>query len=42
MLKLVVYKITTGTHRVKDYALLGHILYIVLFSSPHTTFWKRL
>jgi hypothetical protein len=40
MLKLVVYKITTGTHRVNDYTLPGHILYTALFSTPHTTFWK--
>lgn len=36
----MVYKITTGTHRVNDYTLPGHILYIALFSTPHTTFWK--
>ena len=37
MLKVVVYKVTTVTHRVYDYALSRHILYIVLFSTPHTT-----
>ena len=42
MLKLVPYKVTIETRSVNDYALPGHILYIVLFSIPHTTFLETL